>query len=170
VFEAFNISSEHWDGKSSWSAVSLDGMFIIEGTVDNNRILRVNGIVDSKSNVRIGLRKSYRHLVCDIVDGEKRVEFTHYRATQVSATHEKLNFMLYVHPTGKKWAIAENHTKVVVLFNNDQTLGRWVLYENDLIDLTSEAGIAERIRVINSKAGKGYNLDGLCTYEGIIKQ
>jgi hypothetical protein len=145
-------------------------MFIIEGSVDNNRILRVNGIVDSKSNVNIGLRKSCRHLVCEIVDGEKRVEFTHYRASQVTATHEKLNFMLYVHPTGKKWAIAEKHTKVVVLFNNDQTLGRWVLYENDLIDLTSEAGIAERIRVINSKAGKGYNLDGLCTYEGIIKQ
>jgi hypothetical protein len=137
VFEAFNISSEHWDGKSSWAAVSLDGMFIIEGSVDNNRILRVNGIVDSKSNVNIGLRKSCRHLVCEIVDGEKRVEFTHYRASQVTATHEKLNFMLYVHPTGKKWAIA---------------------------------GIAERIRVINSKAGKGYNLDGLCTYEGIIKQ
>lgn len=170
MFEAFNISSEHWDGNSNWAAVSLDGMFIIEGTVDGNRILKVNGIVDSKSNVNIGLRKSCRHLVCEIVDGEKRIEFTQYRTSQVTATHEKLNFMLYVHPTGKKWAIAENHTKVVVMFKNDQTLGRWVLHENDLIDLTSEAGIVERIRVINSKEGKGYNLDGLITYKGILKQ
>ncbi|WP_282109348.1 hypothetical protein [Shewanella algicola] len=170
VFEAFNITSELWDRDSKWAAISIDGMLIIEGKVNTDSSLSISDIVDSKRNVDIGLRKSCRHLICQITEGEKRLEFSHYRASQVTQEHEKLNYLLYVHPSGKKWAIAENHTKVVVLFNNDQTQGRWVLYENSMIDLTSQAGIDERIKVIKSKLGKGYNLDGTCSYDGIIKQ
>ncbi|MBB1441199.1 hypothetical protein H5202_21710 [Shewanella sp. SG41-4] len=170
MFEAFNISSEHWDGRTKWAAISIDGMFIIEGSVNEDRTLNVNGIVESKSNVNIGLRSSCRHIICQTIDGEKTFDFAHYRASQITVEHTKLSFLLYTHASGKKWAIAENHTKVVVLFKNDQTQGRWVLYENEHIDLTNQDGISERIKVIKSKLNKGYNLDGLCTYEGIIKQ
>ncbi|GGP69753.1 hypothetical protein GCM10009347_38690 [Shewanella algicola] len=170
VFEAFNISSETWDAGSHWSASSIDKMIIIEGSVKDDHSLTMNAIGDQKSIFVGGLRNSFRHLICRSIDGEKQIEFTHYRASQITNEHKKLNYLLYVHPTGKKWAIAENHTKVVVMFKNDQTDGRWVLYENNSIDLTTDAGHAEWIKVIRSKQGKGYNLDGTCTYNGIIKQ
>jgi hypothetical protein len=173
VFDAFNENSETWEDGSRWFArSSCNDEFVVEGIVQGGQLVIV-AVRDGQAHTPAGIIKSYKHLISETTNGNVELLFANYRTTMLTVEHTCLSYNVYSHASGKQWAInlrtGKASDKVVVLFKNENTLDKWVLYENSSIDLSTPKGLKLRDQLLASKLTKRYQPGGLFEYNDLIK-
>lgn len=157
MFEVISTSSTFLREGAYFVGRSLESKKVVQGRYKNGEL----SVFDYDSGRDFsGYDESYIHAEMKVKDEQFVLVSAHYPASLIKPHHHNLNVQVLMKENGERWACNLNNqrNRFVVLFNNEKTKGRWVLYEYTNCDLSTGDGKALVEKVLQSKCDKGYSL------------